>query len=99
MQAQLAALTADFESAIRRLDALDRSLATSGWERRPSPQSWSAIECVQHLNLTGEATLPRVREGIAAAKATAGRAPARYRRDLWGWLLWRGLRQPGRFRT
>jgi hypothetical protein len=99
MHAGLAAVAADFESATSRLDALERVLSNEQWTRRPAEHGWSAIECIQHLNLTARATLPRVKEGIAEARRTGAAAPVRYRRDFWGWLLWRGLRQPGRFKT
>ncbi len=99
MQPQLAELTEEFSAATRRVDALARSLSPEQWRRRPSPASWSAIECIQHLNLTAAATLPRVRDGLEEARASGGAAPARLRRDFWGWLLWRGLRQPGRYKS
>ena len=99
MHPDLAAVAADFERAGRRLDALERALSSEQWTRRPSEQSWSAIECVQHLNLTAAATLPRVREGIGRASRLDGPVRPRYRRDVFGWLLWRGLRKPGRFKT
>jgi hypothetical protein len=99
MHPDLAAVAADFESASRRLDALERSLSDPQWIRRPSAQAWSAIECIQHLNLTAEATLPRVKEGIGEARRLRAPVPARYCRDLFGWLLWRGLSKPGRFKT
>ena len=99
MQEDLAAVAADFEAASRRVDELERVLSNEQWTRRPATQGWSAIECLQHLNLTAEATLPRVRQGIADARALGAPVPNRYRRDPFGWLLWRGLRQPGRFKT
>jgi hypothetical protein len=99
MHRDLAAIAADFETARLRLDALERSLSNEQWTRRPAEQGWSAIECVQHLNLTAQATLPRVRDGIGKAGRLGAPVPARYRRDVFGWLLWRGLRQPGRFKT
>jgi len=99
MHADLASVAADFESAGRRLDALERALGNDQWTRRPAEQGWSAIECIQHLNLTAEATLPRVRQGIADARRMGKPGPARYRRDFWGWLIWSGLRRPGRFKS
>ena len=99
MHPDLAAVAADFESASRRLDALERALSHEQWTRRPAAHGWSAIECLQHLNLTAEATLPRVREGIGRASRLDEPVRARFRRDVFGWLLWRGLRQPGRFKS
>ena len=99
MHPDLAAVAADFESASRRVDALERALSDDRWTRRPAAQGWSAIECIQHLNLTADATLPRVREGIAEARRAGRAAPNHYRRDFFGWLIWSGLRKPGRFKT
>ena len=99
MNRELAAVAADFASATSRFDALERMLSNEQWIRRPAEHGWSAIECIQHLNLTARATLPRIKEGIAEARRMGAAAPTRYRRDFWGWLLWRGLRQPGRFKT
>jgi hypothetical protein len=99
MHPDLTVLAADFQGASRRLDALEQALASEQWARRPLEQGWSAIECIQHLNLTAAATLPRVREGIGRASRLEEPVRARFRRDVFGWLLWRGLRQPGRFKT
>jgi hypothetical protein len=96
---QLTELETEFMEASRRVAALERTLPATRWTRRPPDGGWSAIECVQHLNLTAQATLPRVRAAIEDARRLGGRAPARYRRDLFGWLLWRVLREPGRFKT
>jgi hypothetical protein len=97
MHPQLAALAADFDSASHRLDALEQGLTADQWARRPADGGWSAVECIQHLNLTADATLPRVSVAIAQAGPVA--PDHHYRRDLWGWVIWRSLRQPGRFKT
>ena len=99
MHPDLAAVAADFVSASARLDALEQTLSHDQWTRRPATNGWSAIECIQHLNLTAAATLPRIREGIGRASRLDEPLRARYRRDVFGWLLWRGLRQPGRFKS
>lgn len=88
MHPQLEAIVADFEAARTRLHALDRRLTPDGWLRRPSAEQWSPVECVAHLNLTAEAMLPRIRAGVEQARRL-GLAPARYRRDLMGWLIWK----------
>jgi len=99
MHSDLAAVVADFEAARRRLDALEQTLSNEQWTRRPADRGWSAIECIQHLNLTAAATLPRVREGIGRASRLDEPVRARFRRDVFGWLLWRGLSRPGRFKS
>lgn len=99
MHPDLAAVAADFEAASRRLDALEQALSNEQWTRRPAEHGWSAIECIQHLNLTAAATLARVREGIGRASRLEEPVRPRYRRDIFGWFLWRGLSKPGRFKT
>jgi len=99
MNVQLFAVAEEFESALRRLQSLSHSLSPNEWTQRPAAERWSPIECVQHLNLTAEATLPRVRQGLAEARRSAGRPVGTYRRDFFGWLIWRSLRQPGRFKS
>jgi hypothetical protein len=99
MNAQLAAVAAEFDAARRRLELLERTLSVEQWTKRPSAGRWSPIECIQHLNLTAEATLPRVRQGLADARLRASPAPGRYRRDVRGWLIWRVLRKPGAFKS
>jgi len=99
MNAQLAAVADDFDTALRRLQTLAHSLSPEEWTRRPAAGRWSPIECVQHLNLTAEATLPRVRQGLDEAARSGVRSAATYRRDPLGWLIWRSLRQPGRFKS
>ena len=99
MHHQLVAIESDLTAASARLDALARTLTEHRWALRPGESRWSPLECVQHLNLTAAATLPRIRQGLAEAKRLGGGLPATFRRDLVGWFLWSGLRQPGRFKS
>lgn len=47
--------------------------------RRPAPGKWSAAECVEHLNLSNRAYLPRIQEalGQAAKAGPPGSGPLR----------------------
>jgi hypothetical protein len=73
------------------------------WLRGTRDGGWSAAQCLEHLNLRGEALLPRVEEGLVRARGLAG--GGRPRRDLVGWLLaqgsgprvWLKLRTPAPF--
>jgi hypothetical protein len=96
---ELADIVREFESASARLHDLDRALAPGSWSRRPAPESWSPSECVAHLNLTSVAMLRQVRQGLDEARRLPQAAPARYRRDLVGWLLWKSISSPGRFKS
>jgi hypothetical protein len=95
MNAQLQAMIDELGSARERLHRLVATIPEDRWTQRPAPGSWSPAECVAHLNLTSVAFIPGLREAIAKARAAGGPAPARYRHDLLGWMLWRSQRPGG----
>jgi DinB family protein len=102
VQAQLETIVADFASAQRRLDELGARLSDKEWAATLDPTRWSAVQCIQHLNLTSRAFLPIIREALEKCTALNGRPPGRYRHDFAGWILWRGsgpVRGFGRIRT
>jgi hypothetical protein len=70
-----------------RLHRLVDRRPPAGWTTRPAEGRWSAAECVEHLNLTGRAYVPLVREALAEARALGTPAPRRLRRDAVGWLI------------
>jgi hypothetical protein len=53
---------------------------------RPGTESWSAAECITHLNLTQRAYLHLIDRALDQAPR-AGEPPRRLRRDFPGWLL------------
>lgn len=89
MHAQLQAILDDFLAAGARLGRLAAEVPDEAWGIRPAPASWSVSECVQHLSLTTAAYAAAAEQALDAARALGGPAPARYRRDLAGWLLWK----------
>jgi hypothetical protein len=91
MHPQLDAIRAEFRSAQTRLHALAASTAADRWPQRAESDRWSVAECVGHLNLTGAAFVPVLRQAVTAARLLTEPAPRRYRRDPFGWLLWRLL--------
>jgi DinB family protein len=99
MHAELSAIEQEFESALARLRDLCARVPPEIWKRRPAPERWSPGECVAHLNLSSASMVPLVRAGIDEARRSGRPAPARYRRDLLGWLLWRGLGPGKGFKT
>jgi hypothetical protein len=96
---QLDEIVRELESASDRLRALHRRLTPAMWNRRPEPERWSPSECVAHLNLTSIAMLPLLRQGLEDARRLRRPSGDRYRRDVMGWLLWRAISSPGRFKT
>jgi hypothetical protein len=99
MHAELSAIQQEFESALIRLHDLRARVPVETWRRRPAPERWSPGECVAHLNLSSAAMVPLVQAGIEEARRRGTSAPARYRRDFLGWLLWKGLGEGRRFKT
>jgi hypothetical protein len=99
MHAELSAIEQEFETALVRLHRLRSSAPPEIWKRRPAPERWSPGECVAHLNLTSATMLPIVRAGIEEAKRSGVPVPARYRRDVLGFLLWKSLGQMGRCKS
>ncbi|MDZ4674305.1 MAG: DinB family protein [Gemmatimonadota bacterium] len=99
MHAQLSVLEEEFMRALDQLHLLVELVPAADWTRRRDPQGWSVAECVAHLNLTSVAYLPLLQAAVEEARALGGSAPARYRRDPAGWLLWATMGPPVRIRT
>jgi hypothetical protein len=99
MHPQLQSLLDQFEAASARLHRLVGAHDGAAWSRRPPSGGWSAAECVAHLNLTSEGLLGVLNDGLDRARAVGGTAPARFRRDLIGWLVWRASREGSRMKS
>ncbi len=94
MHPQLQQIQDEFREARDRLHRLAARVPEERWAERPPGGGWSPAECVEHLNLTSRAVLPGVQGAVTEARTLGGAAPARYRRGVVGWLLWRSQR-PG----
>jgi hypothetical protein len=99
MHPQLQALLDDFGSARERLHRLQATVPAERWAQRPAEGSWSVAECVAHLNLSSQAYVAPLRQALAHGRAAGGAAPARYRQDLLGWLVWRAVRPETRMKV
>jgi hypothetical protein len=99
MNAQLSDIIDDFEAARQRLHRLAHDVPADAWAVRADPGRWSVAECVEHLNLTSRAYLPLLEDALARARRRDEPAPARFRRDLIGWLLWKTMSPPVRHRV
>ncbi|MGH7536246.1 MAG: DinB family protein [Gemmatimonadales bacterium] len=99
MHPQLEAIRDELGSAQRRLRQLAATVDPDLWSRRADPDRWSVAECVAHLNLTGQAYLPLIREALERGRRLGEPAPSRYRRDPVGWLLWKMAGPPVRHRV
>ena len=87
MQAQLAKIVAELDHAQSRLDRLADAAPEDRWARRSDPARWSVAECIAHLNLTGEAYIPRIRKAIEEARKLPHIGHRKYRRDPIGWFF------------
>ncbi len=99
MSPQLRAIVDDLESAARRVTRLAQATSAETWRYRPAPGSWSAHECVAHLNLMSEALLSRLRAALTEARETRRSAPSAYRRDWMGWLIGQAMTPGGGLKT
>lgn len=99
MNAQLQVVAHDFTAAEARLRRLVVDVPAEWWARRADPDRWSMAECVGHLNLTSRAYLPLLRDAIDEGRRLGVPPPARYRRDLVGWIFWRTGGPPVRRRV
>jgi hypothetical protein len=99
MNEQLQQVDRELRRALERLRGLAEGAAAGSWEKRPKQGGWSASQCIQHLNLTSEASLPLIRQGLEELEQRRGTAPTRLRRDPMGWLIWRSQAETARMRT
>jgi hypothetical protein len=96
---QLNAIVQDLQAVEQRLLQLHDWLPRQAWSQPAAPGRWSPAECVAHLNLTSRAMLPLLHDGLHKAGRSPIGPPARYRRDLVGWLIWKLIAPANRLRT
>jgi hypothetical protein len=102
LQEQLAEIVQSLESAQSHLRRFTDKLPESSWSRKPAANGWSAAECVEHLNLTSRAYIPRLRDAVARAGEVRRSPTVHYRLDGLGWFLSKmfgPLRHLGKFRV
>jgi hypothetical protein len=98
MHPQLVAIEGELQSATARVDALAERWPEDRWRTRPPEGGWSALECLTHLNLTSRSYLPLLDEALGRAGGKGG-MPARFRRDLIGWLIWKAVAPEGKMKA
>jgi hypothetical protein len=99
MHQQLQAIAEELETAQAHLHRLAGAFGVEQWSARPNPRRWSPAECIAHLNLTAVAFRDPVERALEEGRRRAAPAPPRYRRDPLGWLLWRIMAPPVRFKV
>jgi hypothetical protein len=74
-------LSAAYAEARDRLFALTDGMSHEAFNAKPSETSWSAGECVVHLNTIAKGYLPALEAAVADPAAPRGTGPFRY-----GWM-------------
>ena len=90
---QLEVCAHDFRHAAENARNLLTYSDETALRKRHSPASWSALECVVHLNLATRAMLPGIRQAVEAAPQSAS-DKQNYKMDLAGRLLTWSLEPP-----
>jgi len=86
---QLIPLKKDLDINSDRVARLADWAGDEYWVMRPSEDSWSASECVQHLNATSRAMVPLIREQLETSEKSA--VTPGYGYDFFGWLVIRSV--------
>jgi hypothetical protein len=92
-------LEAQFTAIETRAQALVASAGAELCNTSPTAGSWSATECLQHLNISADAYFPMWQQIIANAGPRKAEMNAPYRTDFWGRLLSWILEPPPRIRS
>ena len=90
---QLDSCVHDFRHATGEARNLLTYTDEAALRKRRSPTSWSALECVVHLNLATNAMLPGIRQAVEAAQPGSD-DQSTYKMDLPGRLLAWSLEPP-----
>jgi len=101
VQPQLAKVLESLESAQKKLRTLSDGVSEAAWNKHPAPDAWSAADCVEHLNLTSRAYVPRLREALDRARLLGRPPTTRYYLDVAGRVMafmMRPMKHIGRFK-
>ncbi len=96
---KLAAVRDELHETSARLHRLVDTLDETTWGRSPVAGKWSIARCIEHLNMTSIAYLPIFRAAFKDARAAGKIAKnPNYELDFWGWLLFKSVEPPIRFK-
>ncbi len=99
MHPQLQAIRTDLTTATAQAQALWAAHPVERLRQRPAGGGWSAAECLAHLNLTAAAYEPALAAAVQQALALPVGAPRRFRRGMWGWLIWQAVSPSGAMKS
>jgi hypothetical protein len=94
---KLAAIRTELDAATATMHRIVDPLDDDAWRHQPAPGRWSAADCVEHLNMSSRALIPRLRESFCDARERGWTRPSA-RLDFFGWFLTRSLEPPPRAR-
>ena len=92
-------LEGQFTAIGARAQALVHSAGEELCARPPAPGSWSAAECLQHLNISADSYFPIWQQVIANAGPRKATTDSPYQTDFWGRILPWILEPPARIRS
>ena len=95
---QLDALLGEYEEVRRRAGAIFAGCTADQLLKRPAEKRWSAAECVEHLNITNRAYLPRISEALRTLREKNVSSTEAFRLDWNARLLKYWLEPPSRLR-
>jgi hypothetical protein len=99
MHRQLTELQTELDAASARARALVEPLDDATFNRRPQPGSWSVGECLEHLNITSLAFIPRIDSVLLAGDQSKVGDSAVFKAGFIGGLLAWSLEPPYRMKT
>ena len=99
MHRQLAELQRQLDAATARATTLVEPLDDATFNRQPRPGSWSVGECLEHLNITSLAFIPRIDSALLAGDQSKVGDGTVYRAGFVGGLLAWSLEPPYRMKT
>ncbi|MBP6828383.1 MAG: DinB family protein, partial [Saprospiraceae bacterium] len=76
-------LTGQTEEFLRKAVSEWQMLPPEVLSAKPSPEKWSAAQCLEHLNIYGRHYLPEIEKAIGRAKQRSSRPSATF---YPGWL-------------
>src|SRR4051812_49225856 len=83
----------ELHEAAMQFQRLSSLLTSAAWRARPAAGKWSAIECIEHLNITNRWYVEHFNQTTRALQP--GETPERM--SLFGWLVWRSQRPQARY--
>lgn len=94
MHPQLLPIRKELDACSDRVSRLADWAGDEFWGMRPAADSWSASECVRHLNETSRAMLPLINEQLRESRRVE--PPPKYGFSMMGWIIWWSTSPPVR---